>query len=69
MEEGRVEETVRFGATKQARFGTVPVRFGTILQESIVETPMILRLRMTSCTLPPWSSFGGLSQRPVVPFK
>ena len=33
-------ETVRFGATKQARFGTVPVRFGTILQESIVETPM-----------------------------
>ena len=35
-------ETVRFGATKQARFGTVPVRFGTILQESIVETPMII---------------------------
>ena len=33
-------ETVRFSATKQARFGAVPVRFGTILQESIVETPM-----------------------------
>ena len=26
-------ETVRFSATKQARFGAVPVRFGTILQE------------------------------------
>ena len=38
-------ETVRFGATEQARFGTVPVRFGTILQESIVETPMIMRIR------------------------
>ena len=34
-------ETVRFSATKQVRFGAVPVRFGTILQESIVETPMI----------------------------
>ena len=35
-------ETVRFSATKQVRFGAVPVRFGTILQESIVETPMMV---------------------------